>query len=283
MKILILGSSGILGRSIDLFLSKKKNIKILYLSRKKNNKSHVYLNDFTNFNKLMYLISELNPTHVVNCIGVTKFNNSYALKKQTRLINTELPKFLSNYCFKKKIFFIHVSTDCVFSGKKGAYSDVSKKDAQDLYGITKNKGEVKNRYTATIRTSFIGPERSSQKSLLNWFLAQKNDVNGFNNALFSGLTSLELSKIIYKFFIKENKLYNNIINVGGNVISKYSLLKIISQVFNKKILIKRSPDFKIDRSLNSQKFLKLTKYKIKSWSIMLKELKIFMTVNNYKF
>ena len=114
-------------------------------------------------------------------------------------------------------------------------------------------------------------------------LAQTKDVNGFNNALFSGLTSLELSKIIYKFFIKENKLYNNIINVGGNVISKYLLLKIISQVFNKKILIKRSPDFKIDRSLNSQKFIKLTKYKIKSWSIMLKELKIFMTVNNYKF
>ena len=118
MKILILGSSGILGRSIDLFLSKKKNIKILYLSRKKNNKSHVYLNDFTNFNKLMYLISELNPTHVVNCIGVTKFNNSYALKKQTRLINTELPKFLSNYCFKKKYFLFMLVRIVFFQEKK---------------------------------------------------------------------------------------------------------------------------------------------------------------------
>ena len=280
MKILILGSSGILGRTFDLFLSKKKNIKIHYLSRNKKNKSHIYLNDFTNFNKLAYLISELDPTHIVNCIGVTKFNNSYALKKQTKLINTELPKFLSNFCLKNKIFFIHVSTDCVFSGKKGAYSDVSTKDAQDLYGITKNKGEVKNRYSTTIRTSFIGPEKNSQKSLLNWFLIQKKEVNGFNKALFSGLTSLELSKIIYKFFLKETKLYNNIINVGGNVISKYSLLKIISNVFKKKIFIRKFNDFRIDRSLNSKRFRKLSKYKVKSWLKMLKELKIFMIDNN---
>ena len=283
MKILILGSSGILGRTFDLFLSKKNNIKIYYLSRNKKNKSHIYLDDFTNFNKLGYLISELRPTHIVNCVGVTKFNNFYRLRKQTRLINTELPKFLSNFCLKNRIYFIHISTDCVFSGKKGAYKDVSIKDAQDLYGITKGNGEVKNRYSTTIRTSFIGPEKNSQKSLLNWFLIQKNDVNGFNKALFSGLTSLELSKIIYKFFLRENKLYNNIINVGGNVISKYSLLSIISKVFEKKILIKKFHEFKMDRSLNSQKFRKLSKYKIKSWPVMLKELKIFMKNNNYKF
>jgi dTDP-4-dehydrorhamnose reductase len=283
MKILILGSSGILGRTFKLFLSKKKNISICYLSRNRKKKAHVYLNDFTNFKKLGYLISGLSPTHIVNCIGVTKFNNSYDIRKQTRLINTKLPKFLSNFCLKKKIFFIHVSTDCVFSGKKGDYSDFSTKDAQDLYGITKNKGEVKNLYSTTIRTSFIGPEKKSHKSLLNWFLKQENDVNGFNNALFSGLTSLELSSIIYKFFLKKNKLYNNIINVGGNTISKYSLLKIISKVFKRKILIKKFYDFKIDRSLNSQKFRKLSKYKVKSWFVMLKELRIFMINNNYKF
>ena len=149
--------------------------------------------------------------------------------------------------------------------------------------LTKNKGEVKNRYSTTIRTSFIGPEKNSQKSLLNWFLIQKKEVNGFNKALFSGLTSLELSKIIYKFFLKETKLYNNIINVGGNVISKYSLLKIISNVFKKKIFIRKFNDFRIDRSLNSKRFRKLSKYKVKSWLKMLKELKIFMIDNNYKF
>ena len=173
MKILILGSTGILGRTLSLFLSKKKNITICYISRIKINKTHTFLKDFTDLNKLKNLILEIKPTHIINCIGITKFNNSYKVKTLTRSINTKLPQFLSNLCFKNKIFFLHISTDCVFSGKRGNYSDNSKKDAFDNYGVSKAKGEVRNAYTTTIRTSFIGPEKNSKKSLLNWFLSQK--------------------------------------------------------------------------------------------------------------
>ena len=142
---------------------------------------------------------------------------------------------------------------------------------------------MKNKYTSTIRTSFIGPETKNTKSLLNWFLIQKSIVNGFNNAFFSGLTSLELSKIIYKYFIKKKILYNKIINVGGNKISKYSLLSIISKIFKKNIYIKKSPDFKIDRSLDSKNFRKISKYKKKSWEKMIKDLRQFMLKNKYNF
>jgi len=283
LKILILGSTGILGGTLSLFLNQKKNITIHFISRSKKNKAHIYLKDFTDFNKLKNIILEIKPTHIINCVGITKYNNSYKVKTLTKLINTKLPQYLSNMCLKNKIFFLHISTDCVFSGKKGNYTDKSKKDALDTYGVSKSKGEVKNEYTTTIRTSFIGPEQNSKKSLLNWFLSKKRGVNGFNNAFFSGLTSLEISQIIFKYFLKNKILYNKIINVGGNTISKYDLLSNIAKIFNKKILIKKFTDFKIDRSLNCQKFKKITKYKNKSWLKMLRELKIFMIDNNYKY
>lgn len=283
MKILILGSTGVLGKNLDLFLSGKKNIKTYYISRKKNYKSHLYLKNFSNFKRLEQLVLKINPTHIINCLGVTHFNELYKFKKETKLINTDLPKFLSIISNKKKIYFVHISTDCVFSGKKGNYREISNKDAKDLYGITKGRGEVKNLYSTTIRTSFIGPETKTNKSLLNWFLKQKNEVNGFSNAFFSGFTSLELSKIIYDFFLIKNFFYNNVVNISGNKISKYLLLKKISIIFKKDIKIKKFSKFKIDRSLNNGLFLKKTNYTVKSWFKMLKELKAFMIKNNYKF
>ncbi len=283
MKVLILGSTGILGSSLVKYLKTKK-IKLFYISRRKNlNKDYYYLKDFSNYRKLKDLILKINPNYIINCLGVTKFHESYKNKKVTKKINIKLPIFLSNLCFKEKIYFLHISTDCVFLGTKGNYKENSKKDAKDLYGLSKNLGEVKNKFSTTIRTSFIGPEKNGNKSLLNWFLSQSNSTTGYTNAFFSGLTSLELSKIIFKFFIKKNNLYNDVLHVGGKKISKYNLLIIIKKIFKKKIDIIKFKDFKIDRSLNSKKFQKLTNYKVKSWTILVKELKNFMLKNNYEF
>lgn len=280
MKILILGSTGILGRTLFFYLKSKK-INFSCISRKKKNS--LYLKNFRNISKLKKMIKDESPTHLVNCLGVTKFSNSYHLKEQTKYINTFLPKKLAKFCFQKKIYFIHISTDCVFSGKKGNYTEKSKKDAKDLYGKSKAMGEVKNKYCSTIRTSFIGPETMTRKSLLNWFLSRKKKVNGYENAFFSGLTSLELSKIIYNFFLLKNKHFNKILNIGGNKISKFLLLSKLKKIFKKKIIINKSSIFKIDRSLNSLKFQKSSGYKIKKWNKMLVELRIFMKKNSYKF
>tara|TARA_Y200000002_G_scaffold349817_1_gene326708 strand:- start:326 stop:1168 length:843 start_codon:yes stop_codon:yes gene_type:complete len=280
MKILILGSTGILGRTLFFYLKSKKII-FSCISRKKKNS--LYLKNFRNISKLKKMIKDESPTHLVNCLGVTKFSNSYHLKEQTKYINTLLPKKLAKFCFQKKIYFIHISTDCVFSGKKGNYTEKSKKDAKDLYGKSKAMGEVKNKYCSTIRTSFIGPETMTRKSLLNWFLSRKKKVNGYENAFFSGLTSLELSKIIYNFFILKNKHFNKILNIGGNKISKFLLLSKINKIFKKKIIIEKSSYFRIDRSLNSLKFQRSSGYKIQNWNKMLAELKFFMKKNSYKF
>ena len=282
MKIIILGSTGILARTLQLYLS-KKNVDLLTISRERKNNKNYYLKNFLNFKKLEKLIFKIKPTHIINCIGITKFNNSYNNKKLTVYLNSKMPIYLANYCKLNKIFLLHISTDCVFSGKKGNYLDNSVKDTKDLYGLSKKKGEVKNEFASTIRTSFIGPELNTKKSLLSWFLSEKKIVKGYTKAFFSGLTSLELCKIIYNYFIKNNLLKNKIINVGSRRISKYVLLTKIRKVFKKKIEISKHENFIIDRSLNSKKFRKITDYKIIKWDKMLLELKKFMINNHYKF
>ena len=282
MKILILGSSGILSRTLQLYLS-KKNLYFLTISREKNNNRNVNLKNISNFKNLEQLILKIRPTHIINCIGITKFNNTYKNKKLTVLLNTKMPIYLAELCKLNKIYLLHISTDCVFSGKKGNYSDNSYKDSKDLYGLSKNKGEVKNKFTATIRTSFIGPELNTKKSLLSWFLNEKKFVKGYSKAFFSGITSLELCKIIYNYFIKKNILQNKIINIGSRRISKFTLLTKIRKIFKKNINIVRYQNFIIDRSLDSKKFRKLTSYKVVKWDKMLSELKKFMINNKYKF
>ena len=282
MKIIILGSTGILGKTLQLYLNNKK-IDFLTISRKKNEYRNIYLKNFSNFNKLKQLFLRIKPTHIINCIGVTKYNNTYKNKKLTVSINTKMPIYLAKFCKLNKIYLLHISTDCVFLGTKGNYSDNSVKDSRDLYGLSKNKGEVRNEFTSTIRTSFIGPEINTKKSLLSWFLNEKKFVKGYSKAFFSGLTSLELCKIIYNYFIKKNLLQNKIINVGSRRISKYILLTKICKIFKKKIDIFKCDDVIIDRSLNSKKFRKLTNYKILKWDEMLLELKKFMINNRYKF
>tara|TARA_B100001013_G_scaffold46189_1_gene24312 strand:- start:1128 stop:1976 length:849 start_codon:yes stop_codon:yes gene_type:complete len=282
MKILILGSTGVLGKTLQLYLS-KKNIDFLTLSREKSKNRNINLKNFSNFKKLEQIISKIKPTHIINCIGVTKFNNTYKNKKLTISLNTKMPIYLAKFCKLNKIYLLHISTDCVFSGKKGNYSDNSVKDSKDLYGLSKNKGEVKNKFTSTIRTSFIGPELNTKKSLLSWFLNEKKFVRGYSKAFFSGLTSLELCKIIDNYFIKKNILQNKIINIGSRRISKFILLTKIRMIFKKKIDIVRYQNFIIDRSLDSKKFRKLSNYKVVKWDKMLLELKKFMINNNYKF
>lgn len=204
MKVIILGSTGILGSSLRNYLLTKK-VKLFYITRKKKLRHSYYLNDFKNFKKLEKIILKIKPDYIINCLGITKYHPSYQNKKETKIINIKLPIFLSKLCLNKKIYLVHISTDCVFLGNKGNYNENSKKDAKDLYGLSKNLGEVKNKFSATIRTSFIGPENYSNKSLLNWFLSQSNSTKGYTKAFFSGSTSLELSKIIYNFFIKKEK------------------------------------------------------------------------------
>ena len=172
---------------------------------------------------------------------------------------------------KFSLRLIHISTDCVFSGKDGSYTENSICDPVDWYGKTKFLGEISNFGVLTIRTSTIGHELLTSYGLLNWFLKQRS-CKGFKNAYFSGTTTLELANII-------NNVINNFTNltglyhIGGYKISKYDLLNKINLIYNLKINIDSDVTHFIDRSFSSEKFCNATGYKIKNWDEIIYEMK----------
>tara|TARA_X000000950_G_scaffold270059_1_gene349394 strand:- start:1607 stop:2485 length:879 start_codon:yes stop_codon:yes gene_type:complete len=280
-KIIILGSTGMMGSVISNLLKNderfqilcfyKNSKKIKFMNLKKNQKKKL---NIKNFNELKKTINKFNPHYLINCVGLIKqlFNSKNI--KDARYLNSTLPLKLSLIAKKKKFKVIHLSTDCVFKGNKGNYSETHKADAEDYYGISKLKGEIKSKNVLNIRTSIIGHEINSSYSLLNWFLDQKK-VKGFKNAFFTGLTTLELSNIIINKIILKNVFLNGLYHISGPKISKLDLLKIIKKIYKTKTIINIDKDFKIDRSLNSIKFRKKVNLNTKKWSMMIRELKNF--------
>jgi dTDP-4-dehydrorhamnose reductase len=278
-KILILGTNGLLGSNIYNFLKNKK-LSLYTCTRKSNNN---FINNFeygdlskkNSEKKIEKIIKKLNPNYVINCIGITKHKKSDFV--EMKKINYELVYKILSFLKKYKFKYIHLSTDCVFSGKEGNYKETSIQNATDDYGITKSMAEklcLKEKNVLILRCSTIGHENFSKNGLLEWFLS-KSKVFGFKKAYFSGPTSLELAKIIFKFILNKNVLKKGIYNIACKKISKFNLLKIVNKIYKKKILIMSNSDFFIDRSLNSNKFVNKTKYLIPSWRVQIK--------NMYKF
>lgn len=214
----------------------------------------------------------INPDIVINCVGVVPRSPSY--QNPTRLFeaNAVIPHKLHAECRKHGARLIHVSTDCVFSGLRGNYSEKDKTEPQDLYGKSKLLGEVDASDAITIRTSLIGPETDDrQRGLLEWFLQQKGLAAGYANAHFSGLTTLEFAKTLRDVIVPNPSLHG-IFHVGGERISKYDLLGAIAAVYGKDITVAKSTTIEIDRSLDSNKFRLLTGYNAPSWLRMIMEM-----------
>lgn len=164
---------------------------------------------------------------------------------------------------------IHVSTDCVFSGAKGNYSESDPSDAEDLYGKSKYLGEIIDRvHVCTLRTSIIGHELGRSVALLEWFLSQTNMVSGYNKVIFSGLPTVEIAKIIGDIILPDDTLHG-LFNISSEPISKYDLLNIIKNVYKKNIHINMDNTIFCDRSLNSTKFQTRTGYRPPDWNILI--------------
>ena len=278
-KILIFGANGMLGSELVSFFSKKKNLKIYCTVRNKNSikKLKFYKTckiydkiDATNKILVNNLIKKIKPNQVINCIGIVKQNLKNKSYQDLFKINSILPRYLSYLSEKYNFRLIHFSTDCVFSGKKGNYNENHFPDANDDYGISKYLGEELSPKNLIIRTSIIGHEYGSKKSLLEWFLKKKK-IFGFKKAIFSGFTTYEIAKILYKYILKNNKI-SGILHISSKPISKYDLLSIIKKVYKKKIKIISDEKVIVDRSLSSDKFKNITKFKPKSWEKMIKEM-----------
>tara|TARA_B110000483_G_scaffold236478_1_gene309667 strand:- start:756 stop:1631 length:876 start_codon:yes stop_codon:yes gene_type:complete len=282
MRILIFGISGLIGSGIYFNLSNKNNLNVFGTKRKSSNNFILSKNNNNIFNfeinensvssEIENLIKMIVPDYVINCIGITKHIISSYHKKNVYLVNSEFPQILKKLCTTHNSKLIQISTDCVFQGSKGNYNESDDPDATDLYATSKIQGELNDANHLTIRTSTVGYELGTKYGLLEWFLEQTNSCNGYTKAFFSGISTLELSEIIYNYVISSN-LLNGLIHISSKKISKYDLLNILKINFKKKIDIHQYHDFFIDRSLDNSKFKTLTNYQEKSWQEMSKELK----------
>lgn len=281
LRVLIFGVTGMLGHCAFKNLSKYiENIEVIGIIRSNKDKSKFLLRDghtikifqdFKNPVKLSKLIKSCKPNVIFNFLGLIKQKKKIS-NDEFIYFNSFFPKLLESIC-RDKIKIINISTDCVFNGKKGNYDEKSTDFALDIYGLTKYLGEIYSYNNLTIRTSIIGHEIKNYFSLLEWFLRnKKKNIYGYDNVFFSGLTTFELIKVLSQIINKHFNL-NGVYHISSSRISKYDLLKKINDIYllNKNLLPKN--DIFIDRSLNSNKFKKLTNIQISTWSNMIEEMK----------
>jgi dTDP-4-dehydrorhamnose reductase len=215
-------------------------------------------------------LAELRPDVVVNCIGAVKQSSAAKDPLISIAVNSLFPHQLAELCRTVGSRLIHISTDCVFSGRKGRYAESDLSDAEDLYGRTKYLGEASGEGCLTIRTSMVGRELRTTYGLIEWFLSQEGGtVHGFTRAIFSGLTTLTLADIIARIILERSDL-SGIWHVASDAISKHDLLCLVKEILGLEIQI--LPDentIALDRSLNGERFRKETGVVVPAWKDMI--------------
>lgn len=232
--------------------------------------------DANNFDSVTNIIASIQPDIVINCIGLvseSRIANDLLLAIS---INSLLPHRISLLCKEANIRMIHISTDGVFDGKKGGYTEKDKVNISDIYGMTKFLGEVSYPHCLTLRTSIIGHELIKKTGLVEWFLSQEEKVSGYTKAIYSGLPTIELAEIISDYILPNDNL-SGIYHVSSEPISKYDLLNLIADRYSKKIEIEPYDEPVIDRSLDSSIFCSVTGYNPPSWTELIN--KMFLDYN----
>jgi dTDP-4-dehydrorhamnose reductase len=245
-RVVVLGAQGMAGHVMVEYLDQFAEYEILGVARSAGNYVSKVL-DVLNFEQLESYLHDVKPDVIINCVGVlvSQANNNVA---NAILINSYLPQFLTEASRKTNSKLIHLSTDCVFSGKKGQYQENSFRDGDDSYARTKALGEVVNANDLTIRTSIIGPElKSSGTGLMDWFFKQTGPISGYTQAYWSGVTTLELAKAVHEMIVQEIAgLYQL---CPREKISKYDLLQQIKSIWHKQIVISAADNYVVDKSL----------------------------------
>ncbi len=227
--------------------------------------------DVDNINNIEAVIANLKPDVVINCIGLIKQLDIAKQHTDAIVINSLLPHQLARICTRLEAKFIHFSTDCIFAGTKGGYLENDIPDAIDLYGKSKSLGEVDYAPHLTLRTSIIGHELSSSFSLIDWFLSQENKTKGFSKAIFSGLPTCVIAKLLAEHILPRSEIIG-LYHLSVDPIDKFSLLKLVSTIYNKEIEIEESTELTIDRSLNSNSLRQLISFKIPTWEAMITDM-----------
>lgn len=269
MKVLVLGGTGMAGHTISIYF-KEAGHDVTAFSRTKVDYCKNINGDITDFEKLKSIINESQYDAIINAVGI--LNQDAEDNKSTAvLLNSYLPHFLSNTTKNMKTRIIHMSTDCVFSGKTGGYSETTFRDGETFYDRSKALGELENDKDLTFRNSIIGPDMSENGiGLFNWFMKQEGEINGFTKAIWTGVTTLALAKAMEKA-LEENLtgLYNL---VNNDNITKFDLLKLFNKYMkDNSINILPSDAVVLDKSLinNREDF----SFEVPSYEQMIIEMK----------
>jgi dTDP-4-dehydrorhamnose reductase len=279
MRILILGGDGMLGHQLLIAYQQRHDVRVTlrrdlsdYASFGLFNPENSYAGiDVRNNDRLVEVFSEFHPEAVINAVGIVKQRTEAKDAIPSLEINALLPHRLAILCRATGTRLVHMSTDCVFSGEKGNYIETDKSDAQDIYGKTKYLGELHDDQCITLRTSIIGLELARRKSLVEWFLVQRGTIKGYKNAIFSGFTTIEISRIIEKLLVNHPEA-SGLYNLASSPINKYELLLLLKMKLGLDINIEADDSLKIDRSLNSLQFQKKFNYTPPTWEEMVEEL-----------
>lgn len=250
-KILVIGVKGMAGHVVFNSFSVLEKYDVYGIARNVESTDAIFNVDVAQTEELKRIIN-LDFDVIINCIGIL---NKEAEENPSKAIwfNSYFPHFLEEITKNAKTKIITISTDCVFSGKKGNYTETDFKDGEGFYALSKSLGELNNNKDLTIRTSIVGPQLDKNSSgLFHWFMQQNGSVNGFTDAFWSGVTTVELAKIIDKA-ITQNRT-GLLIVTGKNKIDKYSLLNLFNKVFrNNEITINPESDYKVDKSMYSSR------------------------------
>ncbi len=280
MRILILGITGMLGHAVWLNLKDDHDTfgtihgDLEELSGRcslfsKNDKKIISNTNVLSDSDLERALNTAEPDVIVNCVGIIKQLPNAKFSVPSISMNALFPHRLGEMCAERNIRLIHISTDCVFSGKKGGYVESDISDAYDLYGRTKFLGEVTGNGCLTLRTSIVGRQLYGTSSLFEWFLSQKGRVHGYRRAIFSGLTTYTLAEII-STLIEGHPTVDGLYHVSSEAINKYDLLNELKEALKLDIEIIPDESVVIDRSLDSTRFRELTHIYILTWDEMIK-------------
>jgi dTDP-4-dehydrorhamnose reductase len=227
--------------------------------------------DVHDTNRLLDIVGEFKPQAIVNAVGIIKQRAEGHESIPSLEINSLLPHRLALIARTAGARLVHFSTDCVFSGRRGGYSEADVPDAEDVYGRTKLLGEVTEPHCITLRTSLIGHELQRSASLVEWFLSQRGRVRGFRRAIFSGFTTIEAARIV-QMLLERYPTAHGVWHASSEPIDKYSLLTLVKRQYGLDTEIDPDDEFQCDRSLDSTRFRKQFDYQPPSWESMIAEM-----------
>ena len=280
MRILILGGDGMLGHKLLQHFQSAHSVKVT-LRQELTAYEHVGLFnaqnayagvDVRSSDRILEVLAAFRPEVVINAVGIVKQRASAKESIPSLEINALFPHRLAEMCKAVGARLVHMSTDCVFSGRKGRYTEHDESDAEDLYGRTKFLGELHEPHCLTLRTSIIGRELSRKTGLVEWFLAQKGGrCQGYLRAIFSGLTTQALAEVMADLIEKYPRM-SGLYHISGEPISKYDLLQLMNEIYRLDVKVEREDDVVCDRSLDSTRFRQATGWRPKPWRAMIEQM-----------